>query len=93
MLSCFSHVQLLAALWTCSTPGSSVHRILQVRILEWVAISFSKSQLSSSDETQALERGFIPLLILSGGKVNWTVRIGGFCSKEKEMATHSSILA
>ena len=24
-----------------STPGSSVHRILQARILEWVAISFS----------------------------------------------------
>ena len=25
-----------------SPPGSSVHRILQARILEWVAISFSK---------------------------------------------------
>ena len=24
----------------CSLPGSSVHRILQARILEWVAISF-----------------------------------------------------
>ena len=26
----------------CSSPGSSVHWILQVRILEWVAISFSR---------------------------------------------------
>ena len=26
----------------CSPPGSSVHGILQARILEWVAISFSK---------------------------------------------------
>ena len=26
----------------CNPPGSSVHRILQARILEWVAISFSK---------------------------------------------------
>ena len=26
----------------CSLPGSSVHGILQVRILEWVAISFSR---------------------------------------------------
>ena len=26
-----------------SPPGSSVHRILQARILEWVATSFSKS--------------------------------------------------
>ena len=25
----------------CSPPGSSIHRILQARILEWVAISFS----------------------------------------------------
>ena len=26
----------------CSTPGSSVHGILQERILEWVAIPFSR---------------------------------------------------
>ena len=26
----------------CSPPGSSVHRISQARILEWVAIPFSK---------------------------------------------------
>ena len=26
----------------CSPPGSSVHEIFQVRILEWVAISFSR---------------------------------------------------
>ena len=25
----------------CSPPGSSVHGILQARVLEWVAISFS----------------------------------------------------
>ena len=28
----------------CSPPGSSDHRILQARILEWVAISFSTKQ-------------------------------------------------
>ena len=26
----------------CSLPGSSIHGVLQVRILQWVAISFSK---------------------------------------------------
>ena len=26
----------------CSLPGSSVHGIFQARILEWVAIAFSK---------------------------------------------------
>ena len=28
----------------CSPPGSSVHGILQARILEWVAISFSNTE-------------------------------------------------
>ena len=27
----------------CSLPGSSVHGIFQAKVLEWVAISFSKS--------------------------------------------------
>ena len=26
----------------CSPPGSSIHGILQARILEWVAIAFSR---------------------------------------------------
>ena len=37
-----SHVQLLSDPIYCSPPGSSVHGILQARILEWVAISFSR---------------------------------------------------
>ena len=28
--------------WDCNTPGSSVHGIIQARILEWVAIPFSR---------------------------------------------------
>ena len=35
--------QLCPTLWDpvdCSPPGSSVHGILQARILEWVAIPF-----------------------------------------------------
>ena len=32
----------LSDLIDCSLPGSSVHEISQARILEWVAISFSK---------------------------------------------------
>ena len=31
----------------CSPPGSSVHGILQARILEWVAISFFPTQGSN----------------------------------------------
>ena len=29
----------------CSPPGSSVHEILQARILEWVAMSFFREML------------------------------------------------
>ena len=35
----------------CSLPGSSLHKILQERILEWVAISFSKGSSRPSDQT------------------------------------------
>ena len=36
----------------CSPPGSSVHGILQARILEWVAISFSRETSWPRDRTQ-----------------------------------------
>ena len=36
----------------CNPPGSSVHGILQTRILEWVAISFSKGSSRPRDRTQ-----------------------------------------
>ena len=36
----------------CSLPGSSVHGILQARILEWVAISFSRGSSRPRDQTQ-----------------------------------------
>ena len=35
----------------CSPLGSSVHGILQVRILEWVAILFSRGSSQSRDRT------------------------------------------
>ena len=36
----------------CSLPGSSVHGIFQARILEWVAISFSKRSSRLRDWTR-----------------------------------------
>ena len=36
----------------CSQPGSSVHRISQTRVLEWVAISFSR--VSSRPKAQTV---------------------------------------
>ena len=57
---------------TCSPPGSSVHGISQARILEWVAMSFSRGSSQPRDWTRVsciIGRLFIsePLLI---GKVN-----------------------
>ena len=36
----------------CSPPGSSVHEIFQARILEWVAISFSRGSSQPRDRTR-----------------------------------------
>ena len=35
----------------CNPPGFSVHGILQARILEWVAISFSRGSSQPRDQT------------------------------------------
>ena len=35
----------------CSPPGSSIHGILQARILEWIAFSFSKGSSQPGDWT------------------------------------------
>ena len=36
----------------CSPPGSSIHGVLQARILEWVAVSFSRGSSQPRDLTQ-----------------------------------------
>ena len=36
----------------CSPPGSSVHGVLQARILEWVDIFFSRASSRPRDQTQ-----------------------------------------
>ena len=36
----------------CSLPGSSAHGILQARVLEWVAISFSRGASRPRDRAQ-----------------------------------------
>ena len=49
---CMLSLQLCPTLWDpldCSPPGSSVHRILQARILELVAVPFSRGSSRPSD--------------------------------------------
>ena len=45
------HVQLCDPM-DCSSPGSSVHEILQARILEWVAFPFSRGPSQFREWTQ-----------------------------------------
>ena len=45
----------------CSPPGSAIHGILQARVLEWVAIPFSRGSSQPRDQTQVSRsagRGF-----------------------------------
>ena len=50
ILSHFSSPTLWAPM-DCSPPGSSVHGILQIRILEWVAMPFSRASSPPRDQT------------------------------------------
>ena len=54
ILSCFSCVQLFVTLWTIARPGSSVHGILQARILEWVAMPSSRGSSWPRNEPASL---------------------------------------
>ena len=49
MLSCFSPCPALCDTMNCSPPGSWVHGILQARILEWIAIPFSRGSSPPRD--------------------------------------------
>ena len=53
-VSVFMHVRSVASDWNpmdSSSPGSSVHGIFQVRILGWVAISYSRGSSPLRDQT------------------------------------------
>ena len=47
----FSHVQLLATLWTVTCQASVSLGSSQARILDWVVISFSRESFQSRDQT------------------------------------------
>ena len=51
----------------CSPPGSSVHGVLQARILEWTAISFSRGSSRPRNQTRVS-------CIVGGFFTNWATR-------------------
>ena len=56
----------------CSPPGSSVHGILQARILGWVAMPFSRGSSQPGDRTH-----------ISYICLHWQVGKGGHCSGQE----------
>ena len=47
-----SRVQLLVTPWTAALPGFSIHGIFQARVLEWIAISFSRGSSRPRNQTR-----------------------------------------
>ena len=68
LLSAYVHAKLLQCPtlcnpMDCSLPGSSVHGILQARILEYISISFSRGSSGPKDQTRVscIGRGFFTI--------------------------------
>ena len=60
----------------CSLPGSSVHGILQARILEWVAISFSRGSFRLRDGTLCHQGSpSEPVTHTLGASLSWTTEV------------------
>ena len=99
-----------------SLPGFSVHGLLQARILEWVAIPFSRGSSRPRDQTRVscilyrLSHQGLALTLLVNSQIltiSWASLVAQLVKNlpamqetlgqedllEKEMATHSSILA
>ena len=64
----------------CSLPGSCVHGILQARILEWVAISFSRGSCRPRDRTQVSRIGHRCFNLWATREVPWYVGVPPNCS-------------
>ena len=78
----------------CSLPGSSIHGILQARVLEWGAIAFSKI-CPLGDYNVSVWASLVAQLVknLPAMQEIRLRSLGWEDPLEKEMATHSSILA
>ena len=75
-----SHVPLFCSHRDCSLPGSSAHRIVQARILEWVAVPSSRGSSQGLNPCLCLLRWQVGSLPLeppgkSGCHLRWTHRL------------------
>jgi len=103
-----THARLLQSCLTlcypmdCSPPGSTVHRILQARIVEWIAIPFSRGSSRPRDWTQVSYRSCIVRLVLyhwhhlgsywTRGHPKWPYLDLIICKDYFQMQAHPQIL-
>ena len=81
----------LCNLLDCSPPGSSVHGILQARILKWVLIPFSRESSQPRDQIHVSyvslhwQAGSLPLLPLGRSKCKYSLHqiLTFFCTFPK----------
>ena len=73
-----------------SPPGSSVHGILQARILEWVAIPFSRGSSWPRDQTKVFCIAGRVFTVWATGKVDWPGLLPG--SSPNHMMAEGGIL-
>ena len=69
----------------CSLPDSSVHRILQARILEWVAMPFSRRSSQSRDRTR------VSKLYIMGSRSKWRCFRSHHSQPPKYLCSHFSV--
>ena len=71
---CLSCVKLFAIPWTVPPAGFSVHGIFQARMLEWVAISFSRASSQPRDQPRS------PALLEDSLLSEWPEKLLFICS-------------
>ena len=77
----------------CSSPGSSVHGILEARVLEWGAVAFSK--IISIYNYNYIRPFLVAQMVknMSAMRKTWVWPLSWDYPLEDGMATHTSILA
>ena len=71
-----------------SPPGSSVHRILQARILEWVAISFSTYENRSFLKTTYCIATVVTDISAAAAITNATINLMSYGVKKRKLKCH-----
>ena len=84
----------LCNLMDCSPPGSSVHGVPQVRMLEWVAISYSRGSSQTRDQPMSPALAGRFFTIEPPGSPHWAITLNKWwlekSNVQRSLASESS---